>query len=101
MSSKDKPRRRPTAEGLEKLLGELQEHTRNIGDSWQSGESARLRMLAGQLASLAAGSGNAAVSELAAELESMLIAEEAEASAICERVESLIQQCKKAAGPKI
>ena len=90
------PEGSPTRQ-MEKLLDQLQERTALVRESWQAGEAARLRMLTGQLASLAEGSGNEAVTETAAELESVLLAEEAEASAMCERIEALIHQCKKAA----
>ena len=92
------PRPRPSLAQLEKLLDELRGHTRTIRDSWHSGEAARLKMLAGRLTEMAAGSGDRVVTEMASELESVLLAEEAEASAMCERVEELIRQCKRAAG---
>ncbi len=106
MTSKDAPNDggrggRPSdlspARQLENLLEQLERRTRFVRETWHAGEASRLKMLAGQLASLAEGSGNAAICESAAELESLLLAEEAEASAICERVEALILQCKKAA----
>lgn len=82
------------------MLDEIEKQSQAVRESWQAGEAARLRMLAGQLAALAEGTGDTDVSELAAELEAVLIAEEAEASSMCERIESLILQCKKAAGAK-
>lgn len=101
---KDAPREGPSGEDfaspgrrMENLLDQLRARTRLVHDTWQAGEAARLRMLAGQLADLAEGTGNSAIVESAAELEGVLLAEEAEASAICERVEALIQQCRKAA----
>jgi hypothetical protein len=83
---------------MENLLDQLQAQARRVRDTWQAGEGARLRVLAGRLASLAQGSGSLAVSETAAELEAVLLAEEAEASATCEQIEALILQCKEAAG---
>ena len=85
---------------IENLLDQLQAQTRRLRDMWEAGEASRLRLLAGQLASVAEGQGDAAVSDSAAELEAMLVAEEAEASAMCERVEELIGQCRKAATSK-
>jgi hypothetical protein len=101
---KDSPRDGPSGEDLtspgrrmENLLDQLHARTRLVRDAWQAGESASLKMLAGQLAALAEGTGNDAIVKSAAELEGVLLAEEAEASAICERIEALIQQCRKAA----
>ena len=82
---------------IENLLDQLQLQTKRVRDTWEAGEAARLRILAGELASLADGSGHATISESAGELEAMLIAEEAEASAMCERIEALIHRCKQAA----
>ena len=82
---------------IENLLVQLQTQTRSIGEAWHASETARLRVLAGQLSALAEGSGNQSICESAAEIEAVLRAEEAEASAVCERIEALILQCKKAA----
>jgi hypothetical protein len=90
--SKDDPARR-----MENLLDQLQVQTRRVRDTWQAGEAARLRVLAGQLAALADGSGHDVISTSAAELEAVLLAEEAEATALCEKIEALIQQCRRAA----
>ena len=83
---------------IDDLLAALQSHTKSIGETWHAGEAARLRILAGQLAALAEGSGNPGICEPAAEIEAVLYAEEAEASAVCEKIEALILQCKKATG---
>jgi len=82
---------------MDNLLDQLQVQTRRVGETWQAGEAARLRILAGQLAAVAEGSGHSAISRSATELEAVLLAEEAEASALCERIEALIQQCRQAA----
>jgi hypothetical protein len=82
---------------MENLLDQLQVQTKRVRDTWQAGEAARLRILAGQLAALAEGSGHSVISSSATELEAVLLAEEAEASALCERIEALIQQCRQAA----
>ncbi len=102
-------RRKPRKEGpadysprrqIENLLDQLQAQTRWLRDLWDAGEASRLRLLAGQLASVAQGEGDAAISGSASEIEAMLLAEEAEAAAMCERVEALISQCRKAATTK-
>src|SRR5262245_29790022 len=85
---------------IENLLDQLQAQTRRLRAIWEAGEAARLRSLAGELATAADGQGNSAISDSAAQLEAMLVAEEAEASAMCERVEALIGQCRKAATSK-
>ena len=95
--SQDKDALISPARRIENLLDQLQSQTKMVRDTWEAGEAARLRILAGELASLADGSGRAAVSDSASELEAMLIAEEAEASAMCERIEALIHRCKQAA----
>ena len=87
----------PPASQIEILLEKLQEQTSSLGDIWHAGEADRLRNLAGQLAALARAPSGAEIREYAMELESLLMAEEAETSAICERIEYLILQCKKAA----
>ncbi len=83
---------------IENLLDQLHAQTKSIGETWHAGQNARLRILAGQLAALAEGSGNQGICESTAEIEAVLHAEEAEASAVCERIEALILQCKKATG---
>ena len=88
----------PTLAQLERLLDELNEKMNKIRQSWGSGELDRLRILAGQLSTAAKGSGNRLMTESATELESVLLAEESETSAVCEKVEALIQDCKRAAG---
>ena len=82
---------------IENLLDQLHAQTRSIGEIWQAGEAARLRSLAGQLAALADEANTGTIHDYATQLEALLLGEEAEASAICERIEYLILQCKKAA----
>ena len=100
----DKPQPEPSplspGRRIENLLEQLQAQTHAVRDTWKAGESARLRILAAQLTSVVEGKSNAKFSEFADELEQVLLAEEAEASAICERIEELIQQCKKAASTR-
>ena len=83
---------------IEGLLDKLHAQTKSIGEIWHAGEADRLRSLAGQLAALADESSSATIREYATELEGLLLGEEAETSAICERIEHLILECKKAAG---
>ncbi len=85
------------ASQIENLLDQLHEQTRSLGEIWHAGEADHLRNLAGQLTALAGASSGADIREYAMELESLLMAEEAETSAICERIEYLILQCKNAA----
>ncbi len=98
MSSEESPK--PTnfaARRMENLLDQLQAQTRLVRDTWQAGEATRLRILAGQLAALADDGGQQAITETANEIEAVLLAEEAEAATICEKIEALIQQCRQAA----
>ncbi len=82
---------------IENLLDQLHAQTRSLGEIWHAGEADHLRSLAGQLAALAGAARGPEIREYAMELESLLMAEEAETSAICERIEYLILECKKAA----
>ena len=85
------------ASQIENLLDQIHAQTRSLGEIWHAGEADQLRNLAGQLAALAGSSSSAGIREYAMELESLLLGEEAETSAICERIEHLILECKKAA----
>ncbi len=85
---------------IENILDQLHAQTKSLGEIWHAGEADHLRNLAGQLAALAGSSSSAAIREYAMELEALLMGEEAEASAICERIEYLILECKKAAATK-
>ena len=96
MASQEGINQTPRSE-IENILDQLHAQTKSLGDIWHAGEVVHLRNLAGQLAALARVSGGADIREYAMELESLLMAEEAEASAICERLEYLILECKKAA----
>jgi len=85
---------------IENILGQLHAQTKSLGEIWDAGEADQLRNLAGQLAALAGASSSDDIREYAMELEALLLGEEAEASAICERIEFLILECKKAAATK-
>ncbi len=99
MASKEGLDQSPGSE-IERLLEKLQAQTRSLGEIWYAGEADQLRNLAGQLAALAGASSSADIREYAMELEALLMGEQAEASAICERIEYLILECKKAAATK-
>ncbi len=96
MASQEGINQSPGSE-IENTLDELLAQTKSLGEIWRAGEADQLRNLAGQLAALAGASSSAEIREYAMELESLLMGEEAEASAICERIEYLILECKKAA----
>ncbi len=81
---------------IENLLDQLHAQTKSVGDCWRQGEASRLRLLAGQLASMAHGSGGSSITEWAEELQTLLLAEDAEVSATCEKIEALILQCRNA-----
>ena len=85
---------------IESILEQLHAQTKSLGEIWYAGEADQLRNLAGQLAALAGASSSADIRDYAMELEALLLGEEAEASAICERIEYLILECKKAAATK-
>ncbi len=79
---------------LENLLGQLQGHSSNIHDLWQAGEAAQLKLLSGQLRDLTCESDHRLIREMADQLDSLLLGEEAEASALCEKIEALIHLCR-------
>jgi hypothetical protein len=95
--SRDLAGRGPAVDPWERLLEALESHAGSMRESWPAGDEAGLLALAGRLVSLAERSGDADLGASAADLEAMLVAQEAEASALCERVEALIQQCRRAA----
>ncbi len=84
-------------ERLEGLLERLREQSHRFRDAWQAGEATRVEAIAGSLGEAARGCANPVIAK---ELEAMLLQEEAETSAMCEKVEALIQLCreKKASG---
>ena len=99
MASKEGLNQSPGSE-IENILDQLHAQTKSLGEIWHAGEDDHLRNLAGQLAALAGASSSAHIREYATQLEALLMGEEAEASAICERIEYLILECKKAAATK-
>ena len=82
-------------EHVEDLLAELERRVGKVRDAWQSGEAAQARAIAGELLNMTRASSRDDVSRSAAEIEQMLLAEEAEASALCEKVEALIALCRR------
>jgi hypothetical protein len=79
---------------LEALLGKLREQSHRFRDGWQAGEASRVDAIAGQVGEVARGGANPVIAK---ELEAMLLQEEAETSAMCEKVEALIQLCRRRA----
>ena len=80
---------------LEELLGKLQEHSARFRHTWHAGEATRRELFAGQIGALANGCSDVTMRESAEELEAMLLQEEAATSAMCEKVEALIQLCRR------
>ncbi|MHC4427907.1 MAG: hypothetical protein ACYS0D_04795 [Planctomycetota bacterium] len=81
----------PCPEHLNKMVDELVRHTDKLRKRWETSAAQRLRRLARELSKAT----DAEVRESAIALESMLLSEEAEASALAEKVEALIQSCKR------
>jgi hypothetical protein len=81
----------PSPEHLDKMVDELIRHTDKLRKRWETSASQRLRRLAREFAKAT----DAEVRDSAVALESMLLSEEAEASALAEKVEALIQSCKR------
>ena len=81
---------------IENLLEKLLAQVNSVGNSWREGEASRLRVLVGQLGAMADGSGTSSICEAAGDLDALLLAEDAEVSATCEKIEALILQCRNA-----
>lgn len=77
---------------LEELLEKLREQSHRFRDACQTNEATRFEAVAGQLGDVERSCANPAVAK---ELEAMLLQEEAETSAMCEKVEALIQLCRR------
>lgn len=93
-----RPGSAPNEAALAELLARLEGHADHMRDSWHGVEQARLEMVINRLRALKDGPEVAQLDECAAELESILLAEEAQSSALREKVESLIHQCKAGDG---
>lgn len=81
----------PSPEHLDQIVDELLRHADKLSKRWETSAAQRLRRLARQLSKAT----DAEVRESAIALESILLSEEAEASALAEKVEALIQYCKR------
>ena len=81
----------PFPEHLDKIIDELERGVDKLGERWQAAAAQRLRRLARELAEAT----DAEVRDSAIALESMLLGEEAETSALCEKVEALIRSCRR------
>lgn len=86
------------AELVDFFLSELEVRMKAMREASESGDNARLRDLAHQIQGAAGGYGFPGITSLAAELESTLKAQEAEASDIAEKTEALIALCRRATG---
>lgn len=81
---------------VEFFITELQTRIEALCRAWETGDEAALNDLAHQLKDAAEGYGYPSITQSAAELEAALLLEEAQASAIAEKAESLIALCKRA-----
>ncbi|MCI0363480.1 MAG: Hpt domain-containing protein [Phycisphaerales bacterium] len=84
------------AELAEFFISELQDRVQALDHAWHAGDQASLRTMSQQLKDAAQGFGYPAITESAAQLEAALLAEQAEISAIGEKVEALIALCRRA-----
>jgi HPt (histidine-containing phosphotransfer) domain-containing protein len=85
------------AELVEFFVNEMQNRVAGIEAAFSSGDERRFREIAHQLKGAAACYGYPSITDSAAELESTLMAEEAELSALGEKVEDLLSLCRRAA----
>ncbi len=81
---------------IEMFVLELQDRIISLSEALDSGNRDELRSVAHQLKGSGAGHGFPDISTCAADVESTLLMEEAELSALSERVEALIQLCQRA-----
>lgn len=82
---------------VEYFVSQMQERAAAIQSAFQTGDETRLREIAHQLKGAAACYGYPSITHSAAELESCLMAEEAELSALSEKVQDLLTLCRRAA----
>jgi HPt (histidine-containing phosphotransfer) domain-containing protein len=78
------------------FVSEMKTRVSELESAWQSGDEKLLRDLAHQLKGAAASYGFPCITDCAGELEHALLGEQAEVSALTERVESLIDMCRRA-----
>jgi HPt (histidine-containing phosphotransfer) domain-containing protein len=79
------------------FVGELRARVTALRESWDGGDRRQLQRFAHQLNGAAGGYGFPAITSAAGDLEQALLAEEAELSDLQEKVEALIQLCRRAA----
>lgn len=78
------------------FLAELDQHVRSIEEAYRAGDAEGVRHVAHDLKTAASGLGFPEITKLAGLLEQSLLEEEAALSAAADKVESLIQTCRKA-----
>jgi HPt (histidine-containing phosphotransfer) domain-containing protein len=85
------------------FVSELRTRVGALRECWDSGDHRQLQRFAHQLQGAAGGYGFPTITRAAGELEQALLAEEAELSALQEKVESLILLCQRASrsGPDV
>ncbi len=84
------------AELIEFFVEELKGRLASIELAWQTGDETHLQLMAHQLKGAAACYGYPSITESAAVLERELLADEAELSALSEKVEDLVGLCRRA-----
>jgi len=84
------------AELLEFFVAELSRRIGEITDAHEQGELGRLRTIANQLKGAAGGYGFPAISAIAGELESLLRSSDPPVRALDEKVQALINLCRRA-----
>jgi HPt (histidine-containing phosphotransfer) domain-containing protein len=85
------------AELVDFFLSDLEKHVTSMANAWQEKDHDSLRSLAHQLKGAAGGYGFPTLTRAAAAVETTLLSEQAELSAIGEKVEELIGLCRRAA----
>jgi len=78
------------------FLAELADRIGQIDDAWQTDNRTELRQLAHQLKGAGGGYGYPVITESAAKLEKELLNEEADITALTEKVEDLLSLCRRA-----
>lgn len=81
------------------FVGHMDERIERLEASWATGDHAQLLALARELKGAAGGFGFPSIRDRARDLESELLAAEAEVSALQERLEALAGECRRAVAP--
>jgi hypothetical protein len=84
---------------IERLIEELGRHGAHLRGAWKGGEAGRLAELLGRVREPGRHDESKAIRTIGAELDAMLLAQEAETSAVCEKIEALIRICRDALEP--